>query len=83
MKTDNESVIKFICGSIIALSVVVAYSLYWINDRKLMAQNIETAISKGIDPLSVRCSYAHGQDPICIALAASSQPHNSFVQLKK
>jgi hypothetical protein len=36
-----------------------------------MASNIENAISKGIDPLSVRCSYAHGDDIICVTHAAA------------
>ncbi len=39
----------------------------------LMAQNIETAISKGLDPLSVRCSYADRNDNVCVAYAASKK----------
>ena len=35
-----------------------------------MAKNIQDAIAKEIDPLSVRCSYARGDDPVCIAFAA-------------
>jgi hypothetical protein len=46
--------------------------MYYLNDRKLMAANIENAITKGIDPLSVRCSYAHDYDVICVAYAATS-----------
>jgi hypothetical protein len=37
---------------------------------ELMAKNIETAISKGVDPLAVRCSYAASTDQICIMYAA-------------
>ena len=33
--------------------------------------NIENAISKGIDPLAVRCSYAKSDDIVCIAHAAN------------
>jgi hypothetical protein len=42
------------------------------NERKLMASNIESAITKGIDPLTVRCSYAKDYDTICIAHAAAN-----------
>jgi hypothetical protein len=73
----NEGIVKFICGSIIALSFIAGVCLYSINDRQLMAKNIETAISKGIDPLSVRCSYAVGSDIICVAYAASMQAQHT------
>jgi hypothetical protein len=36
-----------------------------------MAANIENAIAKGIDPLTVRCSYAKSDDIVCIAHAAN------------
>lgn len=58
--------------TLILLSVVVAVSVYAMNDRKLMAANIESAIAKGIDPLTVRCSYARDYDTICITHAAAS-----------
>lgn len=58
--------------TIVLLSIIVAVSVYAMNDRKLMAANIENAIAKGIDPLTVRCSYARDYDTICIAHAAAS-----------
>ena len=58
--------------TLVLLSVVVAVGVYEMNDRKLMAANIETAIAKGIDPLTVRCSYVRDYDTICIAHAAAS-----------
>jgi len=57
--------------TLVLLSIVAAICLYGLNDRKLMASNIENAISKGIDPLTVRCSYARSDDIICIAHAAN------------
>jgi hypothetical protein len=48
-----------------------------------MAQNIDNAIAKGIDPLSVRCSYAKSDDIICVAFAASAQSHNTGTTVKK
>jgi hypothetical protein len=38
-----------------------------------MAKNIDNAIAKGINPMTVRCSYVRGDDPICIAFAAKSE----------
>jgi hypothetical protein len=58
--------------TLVLLSIVVAVGVYAMNDRKLMAANIETAIAKGIDPLTVRCSYVRDYDTICIAHAAAS-----------
>ena len=57
--------------TLVLLSIVAATCLYGLNDRKLMAANIENAISKGIDPLTVRCSYAKSDDTVCIAHAAN------------
>jgi len=57
--------------TLIVLSIVAATCLYGLNDRKLMAANIENAITKGIDPLAVRCSYAKSDDIVCIAHAAN------------
>lgn len=61
---------------IIILSTVVSVAIYNIHENSLKAQNMNTAIEKGIDPLAVRCSYAHSQDIICVAFAASAQSHN-------
>ena len=69
--------------TLIVLSIVAATCLYGLNDRKLMAANIENAITKGIDPLAVRCSYAKSDDLICVAFAASAQSHNVASSAKK
>lgn len=58
--------------TLVLLSIVAAICMYGLNERKLMASNIENAIQKGIDPLSVRCSYARGDDIICVTHAASA-----------
>jgi len=69
-KGSNDLIVVAI--TIVSLSIVAAVGFYELNDRKLMAANIENAISKGIDPLTVRCSYARDYDTICIAHAAAS-----------
>ena len=59
--------------TVVLLAAIVSTCMYYLNDRKLMAANIENAITKGIDPLSVRCSYARDFDTICVAYAATSK----------
>jgi hypothetical protein len=79
--TEVDSAV--IVVTIILLSIIVAVTVFNIHQDVLKARNIDTAIEKGIDPLSVRCSYANSQDIICIAFAASSQSHNVVSQIRK
>jgi hypothetical protein len=69
----NESTILTICITIIAISTIFAIAIYNLEEDKLKSVNIEQAIAKGIDPLSVRCSYANSQDILCIAYASSKK----------
>lgn len=75
-KKDYEMFTVVISLSFVAISLITSFAYYSIVDRKLMAENIETAISKGVDPLAVRCSYANSQDLICVAFAATSGHHS-------
>jgi len=61
--------------TIVTLSVIFSYVWFLSNDRKLMANNIDNAIAKGIDPMMVRCAYAPSTDNICVAYAVS--PHQT------
>lgn len=70
MEQKSLNAIIIFSVTLVVLSVIAAICIYYINERKLMASNIENAIVKGIDPLSVRCSYARGDDIICITHAA-------------
>ena len=72
LKGDN---VVAICVTILFFTAVVCLSWYHIHDRSLMAQNMNNAIAKGIDPLAVRCSYVKSDDIICVAYAASAQSH--------
>jgi hypothetical protein len=38
-----------------------------------MASNIKDAISSGINPMSVRCSYAKTDDAVCVAYSFSGK----------
>jgi hypothetical protein len=78
MSTDNNKSYAVIFSiTVVLISVIVALCIYSLNERKLMATNIENAIGRGIDPLSVRCSYARGDDIICVTHAASGARFNS------
>jgi hypothetical protein len=78
MSTENNKSYALIFSlTVIAVSFIVAFCIYGLNERRLMASNIENAISRGIDPLSVRCSYARGDDIICVTHAASGTRYTS------
>lgn len=61
------------CVTVIVVTAIFSVAYYNINTAKLMSQNISEAVAKGIDPLSVRCSYANSTDNVCVAYAASSK----------
>jgi hypothetical protein len=71
MMEKGLSSITTVSITLVLLSTIAAICIYGLNDRKLMAANIENAIAKGIDPLTVRCSYAKSDDIVCIAHAAN------------
>ena len=68
-------------GGLLALVFVsiLAFWNYKINENSLMSQNIQNAMSKGIDPLSVRCTYAPDTDNICLAYALRGREHNTDI----
>ena len=71
MMEKGLSSITAISITVVLLSIIVAISYVTVNDRKLMAANIENAVAKGVDPIAVRCSYAKSDDIVCIAHAAN------------
>jgi len=68
-------------GGIAALIfvVILAFWNYKINENALMSKNINEAMTKGIDPLSVRCTYAADTDNICLAYALRNREHNTDI----
>lgn len=73
MNKTYETITLVICATLILVSIVVSIGYYNINDRALMSRNISEAVAKGMDPLSVRCSYTHSTDTVCVAYAASKK----------
>jgi hypothetical protein len=60
---------SIVCVMILALAGIISVSLNYINDRNNMAKNIEAAIAKGVDPLSVKCAYETNPTATCISYA--------------
>lgn len=61
--TISVSIVIVICAAILSIT------MYNINDRNNMAKNIEAAITKGVDPLSVKCAYETSANTTCISYA--------------
>jgi hypothetical protein len=62
-----------VCVSVVIVltTAIIGGIVYNTNDRNNMAKNIEAAIAKGVDPLSVKCAYETGINTTCITYAAT------------
>ena len=69
---NKEQMTIIVSIALVVLAIVTSVAWYNVNDRALMSKNISEAVAKGMDPLSVRCTYANSGDTICIAYAAST-----------
>jgi uncharacterized membrane protein len=63
---QKEIITIAVCFLIFLCSIVVSVTVYNVNDRNNMAKNIEAAIQKGVDPISVKCSYETKTNAVCI-----------------
>jgi uncharacterized membrane protein len=68
-RKNTELITVIVCVTIAVCSVIIGGFLYNINDRNNMSKNIDAAIQKGVDPLSVKCSYETTPTSTCIAYA--------------
>jgi len=66
---NKELMTYMVCVCIVVCSVVAGVTIYNINDRNNFAKNMESAIEKGVDPLSVKCSYEQSPTATCITYA--------------
>lgn len=64
---------------ILILTIITAFWNYKVNENNLRSNNIQAAMAKGIDPLSVRCTYAPDTDNICLAYALRNK--ESFLDI--
>lgn len=63
---SKEFLTMTVCLAILAGSMIAGITIYSINDRNNFSKNMETAIMKGVDPLSVKCSYEQTPTATCI-----------------
>ena len=68
-KRDSTVITAIVSIAIVVASIIASIATYNINDRNNMAKNIDSAIQKGIDPISVKCSYETNSTSTCIAYA--------------
>jgi hypothetical protein len=68
---NHEKLTLIICSTIVTLSAIFGCAYYYSNQSKLMADTIAAASAKGVDPLAVRCSFASGNDTICLVYAST------------
>jgi hypothetical protein len=70
----NKDILTIAISAVILLfTAIIGGIVYNVNDRNNMAKNIEAAIAKGVDPLSVKCAYETGSNTICITYAATTK----------
>jgi len=61
------------CITIVAVSIIISSYLSNINDRNNMSKNMDSAIQRGIDPISVKCAYATQTDNLCMVYALKAK----------
>jgi len=70
----NKDLITILtCVTIVMCTVIIAGFNYNINTQNNMAKNIESAIAKGVDPVSVKCAYETSSNAVCITYAATAR----------
>ena len=70
MNSMDKTVVTFVvCIAIVVTTLIGSILCYNLNERNNMSKNMEQAISKGVDPLSVKCAYETNPTQICTILA--------------
>lgn len=54
------------------VSLIFSVTFYKYSELKSVERNVESAIVKGIDPITVRCAYASERDVVCVAYASAT-----------
>lgn len=67
---EKETVIFWVSICLMVMTLIGCVAYYNYNQTQAIRSNIEAALAKGIDPLSVRCAYSNSQDTVCVAYAA-------------
>ena len=68
---EKKDIVAIIVGGVlVAVTLIACLTYYNIKRDEGLKSNIESAIVKGIDPISVRCAYGRS-DNLCLAYALS------------
>lgn len=68
---EKKETLAFIVGlTLIAITLIGCATFFYYNQTLAVKSNIESAIVKGIDPLSVRCAYGDNSH-VCVAYAVA------------
>ena len=70
--TDKSNALLIVAITIVFVTIL--FVVESVMQRNIMAQNIDNAINKGIDPITVRCAYAPATDNVCLAYAITHKP---------
>lgn len=70
---NKEFTTLMVCITLAVCSCIAAVTIYNINDRNNMSKNIESAIQKGINPISVKCAYETNANAVCIAYSMNNK----------
>ena len=70
MTTDTKLIT--ICVTIVFSSMIASTSYYNMQKDRLMSANIENGITKGVDPIAIKCAY-DSSSTICLVYAASKR----------
>lgn len=63
----NKEIMTFtVCLTILFGSVIAGTTIYKLNEQNNFAKNMESAIAKGVEPLSVKCSYEQVPTTTCL-----------------
>lgn len=58
-----------VCVTLFICSVIGSFTIKDYYNQTNMAKNIDSAITKGIDPIAIKCAYEQYSSPTCIAYA--------------
>lgn len=66
----QETFVVIVGTALVAITLICCATFFYYNQTMAIKSNIESAIVKGIDPLSVRCAYGDNSHT-CVAYAVA------------
>jgi uncharacterized protein YpmB len=69
METSKEAIAVVVGIVLIVITAIICITFYNYTQTLAVKSSVESAIVKGIDPMSVRCAYG-STDTICMVYAA-------------